>query len=234
MVPQPKSEIRKEQILKAAMKTFAHKGFHDATISDVAREAKISDATIYEYFSSKEELLFSIPGKTTRKHKEELESILEFLRGAADKVRCIIHRYFWFFENNPDYASVTMLILKQNRKFLEMPAYKDVQDLSRLVLHLIKEGMATGEFRADINPYLVRAAILGTIEHLVIRRVLVGKPESLIDCSEQLADLIIMGIASPKEEKVWNFRITMDPDEKSEKGKLLPGKIRKQSSPSKS
>ena len=65
-------------------------------------------------------------------------------------------------------------------------------------------------------------------------RVLVGKPESLIDCSEQLADLIIMGIASPKEEKVWNFRITMDPDEKSEKGKLLPGKIRKQSSPSKS
>ena len=234
MASQPKSEIRKEQILQAAMKIFAHKGFHDATISDVAREAKVSDATIYEYFSSKEELLFSIPGETTRKHKEETESILEFLRGAADKIRCIIHRYFWVFENNPDYASVTMLILKQNRKFLEMPAYRDVQDLSRLVLRIIKEGMATGEFRADINPYLVRSAILGTIEHLVIRRILLGKPENLIDCSEQLADLIIMGIVSPKEEKVWNFRITMDPDAKSEKSQPPSGQKRKHSTPQKS
>jgi TetR/AcrR family fatty acid metabolism transcriptional regulator len=45
-------------ILKAAENIFARKGFHAATVSDIARKAKVSEGTIYEYFSSKEELLF--------------------------------------------------------------------------------------------------------------------------------------------------------------------------------
>jgi len=64
-----KSELRKQEILTAAEKVFAKKGFHQATISDVSREAGLSEATIYEYFSSKEELLFSIPGETAKKHE---------------------------------------------------------------------------------------------------------------------------------------------------------------------
>ena len=61
MAVQKKSPTRKEQILQAAEQVFAQKGFHDATIADVARKAKVSEATIYEYFPSKEELLFSNP-----------------------------------------------------------------------------------------------------------------------------------------------------------------------------
>lgn len=219
-----KSEIRKEQILQAAEKIFARKGFHDATISDVSREARVSDATIYEYFSSKEELLFSIPGKTTRRHREELEAILEFLPRAVDKIRCIIKKYFWFYDGHPDHAAVSMLILKQNRKFLEMPAYQDVKDMSRLILRVIEEGIAKGEFRKDLDPYLVRAALLGTIEHLVIRKILLGKPERLADLSEPLADLIIQGVIAREEEKAWNIRLTWESDG-HKAAKTVPKKI---------
>ena len=45
-------------MLKAAENIFARKGFHAATVSDIARKAKVSEGTIYEYFTSKEELLF--------------------------------------------------------------------------------------------------------------------------------------------------------------------------------
>lgn len=218
MASSSKSELRKEQILRAAEKIFARKGFHDATISDVSREAKVSDATIYEYFSSKEELLFSIPGQTTRKHREETEAILEFLPRAEDKIRCIIKRYFWFYDGHPDHAAVTMLILKQNRKFLEMPAYQDVKEMSRLILRVIEEGVAKGEFRKDLDPYLVRAALLGTIEHLVIRKILLGKPERLIDLSEPLADLIIQGVIARDAEKSYHLRLTLEsPDGGPEK-----------------
>ena len=174
MANQPKSKLRKEQILRAAEKVFARKGFQEATISDVAREAKVSEATIYEYFPSKEELLFSIPGETTRRSKESMTFLLQFLRGASNKLRAIIYHYLWFYETNPDYAAVAMLILKQNRKFLEVGAYEDVRELSRILLNIVKEGIDSGEFRADINLNLVRAIILGTVEHLVIRRVLLG------------------------------------------------------------
>lgn len=54
-------EQRRERILECAMKIFAEKGFQDATISEISKAAGVSDATVYEYFKSKEELLFSIP-----------------------------------------------------------------------------------------------------------------------------------------------------------------------------
>ncbi len=206
-----KSEIRKEQILKAAERVFAQKGFHDATISDVSREARVSDATIYEYFSSKEELLFSIPGETSRRHRLETEAILNFIPRASDKIRCIIKRYFWFYDTHPDHAAVSMLILKHNRKFIEVPAYQEVKNMSRLILKVIEDGMSQGEFRKNLDPYLVRAAVLGTIEHLVIRKILLGKPDRLEPLAEPLAELILQGISAPKGDGPLSLRLVWDP-----------------------
>src|SRR6187399_3060713 len=51
---------RRAQILDASVKVFAEKGFHRATIPDIAKEAKIAVGTIYNYFSKKEDLLFAL------------------------------------------------------------------------------------------------------------------------------------------------------------------------------
>jgi len=51
---------RRDQILNAAAKVFAEKGFHPATIKDVAKEAGIADGTIYNYFQNKSALLLGI------------------------------------------------------------------------------------------------------------------------------------------------------------------------------
>ncbi len=222
MAVQKKSPTRKEQILQAAEQVFAQKGFHDATIADVARQAKVSEATIYEYFPSKEELLFLIPGATARRGKENLEHVLRLIRSAADKIRAFIYDHLNFYQNHPDYASVSMLILKPNRKFVETEAYKDVQELARVLLQVIKEGMASGEFRSDIDPYLVRSAILGTIEHLVVRRVLLGKPEDLVKLADPLTDLIIGGIRTREAAKVWNFSIGWDETDKKAESSTAP------------
>jgi len=52
---------RSAQILEAAARVFAHKGYHAATTKEVASEAGVSEGTIYNYFQSKEDLLLSIP-----------------------------------------------------------------------------------------------------------------------------------------------------------------------------
>jgi AcrR family transcriptional regulator len=54
------SESRREQILDAATTIFAAKGFHSATIRDIARAAKVADGTIYNYFDNKAALLLGI------------------------------------------------------------------------------------------------------------------------------------------------------------------------------
>ncbi len=52
--------LRRAQILEAATKVFAEKGFHRATTKDIARAAGIAEGTIYTYFASKTDLLLGI------------------------------------------------------------------------------------------------------------------------------------------------------------------------------
>jgi AcrR family transcriptional regulator len=51
---------RRNQILDAATQVFAEKGFHRATIKDIARVAGIADGTVYNYFENKTALMLGI------------------------------------------------------------------------------------------------------------------------------------------------------------------------------
>jgi AcrR family transcriptional regulator len=51
---------RRKQILEAAVKVFAAKGFHQTTIKDIAREAGVAQGTIYNYFENKTALMLGI------------------------------------------------------------------------------------------------------------------------------------------------------------------------------
>ena len=53
--------LRREQILEAAVKVFARRGFGNATVAEIAEEAGVAPGTIYIYFEGKEDLFMSIP-----------------------------------------------------------------------------------------------------------------------------------------------------------------------------
>jgi TetR/AcrR family fatty acid metabolism transcriptional regulator len=223
MAVQTRTEVRKEQIIGAAEKVFARKGFNDATVAEIAQEAGLSDATIYEYFSSKEELLFTVPLETIRTAYEELGGHLEFIRGAANKLRGIIYGYLSFYKGHPDFASMLMLILKHNRKFLKTEAYELMRQQSRVIIRIVEEGIASGEFKLDTDPYLVRAVVLGTIEHTVISWLLLGKPEDLVVRADALSDLTVEGIR--KDSRLKNIKLNVVFDENGEgefSDQLLP------------
>jgi len=55
VVPEYKEEA-KSRILDAANKVFAEKGYHEATMDDIAKRLGVSKGAIYLYFSSKEDL----------------------------------------------------------------------------------------------------------------------------------------------------------------------------------
>lgn len=53
-------DAQRNQILDTAITVFAEKGFHKATIKDVAKVAKVADGTIYNYFENKTALVLGI------------------------------------------------------------------------------------------------------------------------------------------------------------------------------
>jgi TetR/AcrR family fatty acid metabolism transcriptional regulator len=177
------------------------RGFQDATISEISRSAGVSDATVYEYFKSKEELLFAIPEGITEDSIRETEKVLPYLRGAESKLRAIVQSYVTTYEKNPEYANLIMLHLKTNRNFLRTKAFEVVRDAARMLLECIKEGIDTGTFRRDTDPYLVRSIILGTIEHLCTRKHLQGQPENMLSQVDPMVDLILSGIRHPRNSR---------------------------------
>lgn len=74
-MPDPIQELvltaRRNQILDAATQVFASKGFHRATIKDIARVASIADGTIYTYFASKTDVLLGILNRLNESAERE-------------------------------------------------------------------------------------------------------------------------------------------------------------------
>jgi len=205
-----RNSVKKTAIIKAAAKVFGRNGFYETPLSDIAREARVSESTIYEYFSTKEELLFSIPAETIRDYLNKNLEILQYIQGAANKLRTLIYRHLSLYGDNEDYANVVMLILKGNRNFLKTEDYKVVQASARVTTRVLEEGIRNGEFRSDLQPNLIRAMIWGTVEHLVTRKSLLGKPDDLMALADDITNTVLHGIMVPEEKPRLYVHVRVD------------------------
>ena len=104
----PKNPAKRLAVLEAAESIFAERGFHEATVSEIAKKARVSEATIYEYFSTKEALLFSIPAQKIFEYQTKNREILAYIKGATNKLRVLIYRHLQLYAADPDYAKVAM------------------------------------------------------------------------------------------------------------------------------
>lgn len=199
------------RIIDAALQVFGEKGYYNATISEIAREAGVSEATIYEYFGSKEDLLFAIPGEITNMAVQFLEAISPYVKGAENKIRAIIYGYYNLYKDNPNYSSLVLLDLKHNRNFMETESYQAVRRSAGLILEAIQEGIEEGEFREDIDPYLIRSMLLGTIEHVFFRWHLMGRKQELDDFVDPMIDVIMGGVRREEESKAYQINIQLPP-----------------------
>ena len=102
--PRTQSQHSRDEILKAAMQLFANRGFHETSMSEVAREARVSKALIFWHFKTKEELFVAVLNRLLEPYfidfaeeaaamderaqfEKLVESYLSFVRDNASSVR---------------------------------------------------------------------------------------------------------------------------------------------------
>ena len=71
---------RRNLILDAATKVFAEKGFHRATIKDIAKAGGVADGTIYNYFRNKTDLLIALLDRLNESERREIDLSHEQVR----------------------------------------------------------------------------------------------------------------------------------------------------------
>src|ERR687891_1976887 len=110
---------KREAILRAAISVFAHSGYFNSKVADIAREAGVADGTVYLYFKSKEEILRSIFERNTsdavREGREELARVAD----PREKLRRIARRHLERLGADRDLAVVFQVELRGTTKFME-------------------------------------------------------------------------------------------------------------------
>lgn len=89
-----------ESILRTAAQIFAQKGYHQASIRDIARETGVSLSGLYYYFDSKEELLFLIQDHAFGTLLANLERLLEHERDPLRRLRLLMENHLRYFISN--------------------------------------------------------------------------------------------------------------------------------------
>ena len=173
------------RIIEAATKLFAEQGYQQTTISEIAKVVGLAEGSIYDHFRGKEELLLTIPDVRVTKAIEELEIQLLGIQGAFNKLRKFLWWYIHYIQSEPMTAKVVFLFLKTNPNFMESVAYPNVQTFYSSLIKIFEEGVESGEMAEDLDPFVARSILLGTIEHMVIRWLLKGMTYSLFGSLEK-------------------------------------------------
>ncbi|HNZ64870.1 MAG TPA: TetR/AcrR family transcriptional regulator [Smithella sp.] len=213
MTDKNRPKTRKDRIMDAALRIFAEKGFQNATITEISKAAGVSEATIYEYFGTKEDLLFAIPEKITNDTFEESSKVIPYIKGVEGKIRAILLFYVQLYQSNPNYSALVLLQLMSNRRFRQTPAHAAIRTSAHTLLDCIREGIADGTFKKDSNPYLIRSMFMGTIEHLFIHWHMQGMPKKkpgIADMLDALLETVFDGIRARKEDSGTTLYLKLD------------------------
>src|SRR3954466_6717252 len=97
-----RSNEKRGRILEAAVKVFAERGFHTATVAEIARAAGVADGTIYLYFKSKDDLLLRLFDEKMTELVAQARAEVAQQRTAADRLRRFIQLHLALVERDPE------------------------------------------------------------------------------------------------------------------------------------
>jgi AcrR family transcriptional regulator len=191
---------RKTQILDAAAKVFAEKGFHRATIKDIARTAGIADGTIYTYFDNKTAVLVGLLNRLN----ETEQRAMHFEQAALQDTRSFMIAYLrqrlnFIFANAETMRAVLpeMLVNAELRQIYYQQIIEPTMALAERYYQSLAE---QGQIR-DLDPPLIVRSVAGTVLGLLIFSLLGDTQisEQQDKLPELLSTLLLDGILQPEQ-----------------------------------
>jgi len=157
----PSLRRRAPEIIEAAARVFAQRGFHGATTQDIADVLGIRQASLYYYFPSKEGALELVCLQGVAGYFEVAKAIASGPGAAADKLARLVKSHLAPLADRSDFVRVFL----NERQHLPSESRRRVgkwsRGLERVFEDVLKEGVRRGEFRPDLDTRLAVLGILG-------------------------------------------------------------------------
>ena len=166
-----RSEQRMRDILRVGREVFAEKGYERATTTEIAQRLGVSEATVFTYFHGKRELCVRVIADWYDEIIAAMEGGMPPDRPAREQLAYFVRTHLRLFLIQG--TGLCALVLSEGRSkgqdFAE--AFQPLQRrYTAPLMDLLARGRERGEIRQDLPLRLMRALVLGPVEHLQIGR----------------------------------------------------------------
>ena len=146
----------------AALKTLlTEKGFQEITWGEIARTAGVSEALIYQYFKTRQGLLYAVLAEYLKNYRLIIYEKLDAAEGSLNKVRALIAGLLSLYADNRVFARILLLEVRNFQDYFDSEAYTITREYGDKYMTTLQEGIRSGEIRSDIPPARMRQVLLG-------------------------------------------------------------------------
>ena len=191
-----KKQIKRERILEAAADLFSQKSYHKVMMEDVAKMTSVAKGTVYNYFSSKEDLYFSIMSLRMGNLIRSLQKQIENEKNSIDSLRSFtLHLYMFLMKYQNFFLMYRKDSLNSENDFCVELRQLDHQ-LKTILTGIIDSGISESVFR-NIDGDFAVTSIMGTIYGTIQRNIQtqINENEKIIE-RERLFEFILHALYS--------------------------------------
>ena len=156
---------RRTELLDAAVRVFAAKGFHASRVGDIATEAGVAHGLLYHYFRSKEEVLETIFRETWTTLVRETVRIEASGAPFREQLRRFARIYLGSWLVTPELVCVLVREVARSPEVGRRVA--EINELFQALGRIIEAGQQRGEVRLDVDPTVAAWALYGALEEIL-------------------------------------------------------------------
>ena len=143
-------DLSRTQLLDAAERVFGEKGFHDATLNEIAELAEYSVGSVYSFFAGKEDLFSQVFVRRGEEFMPAMRDILDGAGSPTDKLHCLVDFQVGFFRDHREFGRLFLryanVALVSEPSELDASIAGNYDESMRLQTDLISRGQGSGEF----------------------------------------------------------------------------------------
>jgi AcrR family transcriptional regulator len=183
---------RRDEIVRAASRVFLSRGYHAATVREIASEAGLSLGGLYAYIRTKEDILYLFFDKITTTLRDEMRRAIDGIDDPVQRVRAALHADLQTTEMYQD----EILLMYQESKSLDRASRHDVLNREAHYIEffeeILRDGYARGAFKGD--PRLAADVLAYLCSIIALRRWSLKSRLSPDEVREGLVAFILRGL----------------------------------------
>ena len=186
---------KKQLILAAAVRVFAHEGYHTSRVGRIAEEAGVAYGLVYHYFGSKDELLETIFRQTWTDMLARVQEVEESDRPAREQIRQVAAVVLRTWRRDRDLVRV--LVREVIRSEHLQHRVEEIADAFHALERIIRSGQERGELRRDLDARLASVVLYGALEEILSGWVLGQLPdeeEDILHAENEVVEILCGGL----------------------------------------